>query len=429
MLDELYKNCYTDVMLKTLADVNEYLRDYYSLSGPPKLGTNYALEDTFELARCVGNPQERLKVVHVAGTSGKTSTSYMMAALLRESGKKVGLTVSPHISSIKERVQIDGEVLDDETFIGLFREYSELVEQGMSKRPSYFELMMIFALWVFDKVGVDYAVVETGLGGMYDTSNVCRREDKLCIITDIGFDHTHILGNTLALISEQKAGIIANGNHVCMYEQSGEVMSPVRDVAEHFKAVLHTYQSSDGTYYERNFGLARHAYAVLVERDGLGLLDEAQLERVRHTQVPGRLEKIRVGDTTFVLDGAHNEQKMRTLFATLDRLYPGKKWPIALALKHDKDISDVATLIRDHAEHITATAYQQGQDMPIASTPVDELAALFAGDDVTTIPVLSDALQLALDRADAMVLVTGSLYAVAEARAWLLDQKQGIVEA
>lgn len=410
-------------MIKSMRDVEVYLREYYVLSGSPRIGTNYRLEDTFELAEHVGSPHERLRVIHVAGTSGKTSTAYYCAALLHEAGATVGLTVSPHISTVAERAQINGEPLDEDEYVGLFREYIAKVERLPGRQPSYFELMLVFALWVFDRRRVDYAVVETGMGGKYDSTNICRREDKLCIITDIGYDHVRILGEDLPSITAHKAGIIAEGNIVCTYEQDPEVMRVVRSIVYNNNADLQiASESNPTTYMQRNFELALFAHKKLAIRDGLRALTAREIYDVRNTSIPGRLEKIQRRSTTYLLDGAHNEQKMRTLFSTLDELNPGKKWPTILALKHDKDIKNVVPIIVAHATTILVSEYKKSQDMPISAVPAAQLAALFEGYsiDVQIEPDLVRAMQ-SIESEHGDILLTGSLYAVSEARAWLVE--------
>lgn len=157
---------------------------------------------------------------------------------MRLSGAKVGLTVSPHIVSIAERVQINGLPLDEESFCRYMSEFLQKIEDSKFGTPSYFEVMMVFALWVFDKEAVDYVVVETGLGGLHDSSNICRREDKIFVITDIGIDHTHVLGSNIESIAWQKAGIVAPGNHVIMHSQSQVVTGVVAEEVRKQHATL-----------------------------------------------------------------------------------------------------------------------------------------------------------------------------------------------
>lgn len=415
---------------RTIQDIEVALMPYTQQSARNFRGGAATLDTTRALARTVGDPQDRLRVVHVAGTSGKTTTSYYIAALLHAAGYTVGLTTSPHITSIKERAQVDGEVLPHDEYIRLFTEYLELVEvSGLS--PSYFELMMVFAYWVFDRLGVDYAVIETGVGGRYDSSNIARRPDKVCVITDIGFDHVNILGDSLTEITTQKAGIIANGNIVCMYKQPGAVMDVVRQtVATHQATLYEAPEHQDASYFVRNVELAIFAYTQIARRDRLGELDEKLVQKVRHIHVPGRFEHVRAGRTTFVLDGAHNEQKMIALFHLFDQRYPGRKLPIIFAAKSDKDTAGMLQLLAAHASSVVASEFRIEQDMPTAAVPATEIARIFSGEgiDALTISRLADALERMIDEREQLVLVTGSFFAVAEARAWLIDQKHAIVE-
>ena len=252
--------------------------------------------------------------------------------------------------------------------------------------------------------------------------------DKLCIITDIGYDHMHVLGHTLREIAAQKAGIIALGNTVVMYEQAPEIMASVHETVTHEGAKLILIpQEQMNTYFERNFNLAHHAYQVLATRDHLPVLSSNDMGAIFNSvHVPGRLEKIVVESTTFILDGAHNEQKLSALFSTLDTLYGVKKWPILLALKADKDAVRISQIITEHAAEIVVSEFRGIQDTPVTATPAIELAEFF--DKAQVIVPLESALQYFLDQDVKEVLVTGSFFAVAEARAWLITHKHGIVE-
>jgi len=186
----------------------------------------------------LGNPQERLRIIHIAGTSGKTSTAYYAAALLTAAGKKAGLTVSPHVDLLNERVQINMTPLPEALFVREMNEFMACVEQG-GFTPTYFELLYAFAFWEFARQQVEYAVIETGVGGLLDNTNVVTRSDKVCVLTDIGFDHTSLLGTTLPEIARQKAGIIQLHNAVFCWRQSAEVLAVFRAVTRQKQADLH----------------------------------------------------------------------------------------------------------------------------------------------------------------------------------------------
>lgn len=373
-------------------------------------------ERTFALAALVNNPQQQLRVVHVAGTSGKTSTTYYIARLLTAAGIKTGLTVSPHITSITERVQINGRPLPDATFCAYMSEFLPLVVTDEEDLPSYFEVMMVFALWVFAREKVDYAVIETGLGGLHDSSNICRRADKLCVITDIGIDHTHILGSTIKAIAAQKVGIIAPGNTVVMYRQGRAVMDVVRRQVARQGSTLTVLSGEHADYQDRNFALALFAYAQLVRRDGLPLLGETVLQQIRQRQIPGRLEVISRRGVQIVRDGAHNEQKMYALVKTLKARYPGRKWAVVLAMKQGKDYETVMATLAPIMQRAVVTQFHLSQDAPIVSIEPGTLAHEFAAYGIEAVeqPTVSAAVDLLIDEKEPHILVTGSLYMMGE---------------
>lgn len=374
------------------------------------------LDRTLRLAEAVGSPHERLRVVHIAGTSGKTSTSYMTAHLLRSTGKKVGLTVSPYVVSITERVQLGDELMSEDEFVRYFTEFQKAAEE-IDFTPTYFEYMMVFALWVFDQAGVEYAVVETGLGGLLDASNICRRADKLCVITDIGLDHVKILGNTLSEIATQKAGIIAPGNTVVMYEQGSEVMAVFREAAAASEADLIEVQPQNGDLFmKRNARLSFEAYNFLAKRDGLPILGATTLEDVAQLVVPGRLQTIQYHGKEILLDGAHNHQKMQALTRALKALYPGVRFSAVYAMKADKDYKAVVAEIAPLLERVIVVPLHVGGDMPVEYVGLEELGAEFrrCGVIATTASSGKEAIDRLINQPDANILVTGSLYLVSE---------------
>ena len=201
--------------IRTIKDAEKALFPYIPLVAQ-LTGKDTTLERVKPLASLAGHPENQLKVIHIAGTSGKTSTAYYMAALLRAAGKNVGLTVSPHIDSITERVQINGRPLPDEQFCSELEQFLKIVKTA-PQAPSFFELLYVFSLWVFARAKVDYAVVETGMGGLFDATNIVTRPDKICIITDIGLDHTHILGDTVELSPSRRSELsIATTRYLCI---------------------------------------------------------------------------------------------------------------------------------------------------------------------------------------------------------------------
>jgi dihydrofolate synthase/folylpolyglutamate synthase len=382
------------------------------------------LERVTNLLEAAGNPHEKLKIVHIAGTSGKTSTSYYVAELLKASGKKVGLTVSPHVEGVNERVQINGEPMSEVLFCKELGEFLDMVGSA-ARKPSYFEVLTAFAFWVFERQGVDYAVLETGLGGLYDATNVTRRPDKVCVITDIGFDHMHILGNTLDKIASQKAGIIQDRNHAFMYEQGDEIMRSVRDRATKKHAELHTLHEEAerharkdilvdmAAYQQRNWLLAYSAYRHLEKRDGLKHLDDKTLIRTQSIRIPGRMDILDLNGKTLVMDGAHNGQKMGAFIRSFRIMYPGVKPAVMISLRDTKDHGDLVPLLKPFASRIITTAFTASQDTLIRSMDPDVLAKAFRDGGITDVVSIRDyaeAFKTLLDSPEDVYMVTGSFY-------------------
>ncbi|MGH7240906.1 MAG: bifunctional folylpolyglutamate synthase/dihydrofolate synthase [Candidatus Saccharimonadales bacterium] len=413
--------------INNIEEANQLLQPYVPLSA--KLtGEDSTLDRSRPLMITLGNPEKKLRAVHIAGTSGKTSTAYFVAALLHAAGKKVGLTVSPHIDSITERVQIDGQPLPDETFCAYLGEFLDIVEAGNFK-PSYFELLTAFSFWVFEREGVDYAVLETGLGGRYDTTNLADRPDKLCVITDIGFDHMNILGNTIEEIADQKAGIIHPGNEVVMYAQSDEVNSVIRVQTEKVQATLHmvtpgatevNFAADVPDFQKHNWQLAYAAYQLLAQRDGLPGLSSEQLLATQAVQVPARMDVFRIAGKTVIMDGAHNGQKMQTLLMSFAQQYPGVKPAVMLALKQGKEPADVVPLLIPFAAHSIITEFNTAQDLPAVSFAAQDLADIFKAHDAPNVIVEPDnhkAFQHLLAADESICIITGSFYLLSQIRA------------
>jgi dihydrofolate synthase/folylpolyglutamate synthase len=411
------------VTIKNLTEATRILRSYANRD-PKAIGKNFTLERVHPLMEAAGNPQDRLRVVHIAGTSGKTSTAYFMAALLRASGKKIGMTVSPHVDSVTERIQINGIPLSEDVFCSELSEFIEIVERA-GQHPSYFELLYALSLWVFDRQKVDYAVLETGLGGLYDATNVTKRPDKVCIITDIGFDHTNILGNTLAKIAAQKIGIVHKHNVVFMYQQPEEVMKVVRNWAKKKQATINivkeqaTQNTKVADYQQRNWLLAYNTYLYLEKRDKLKHLTRQALQKTREVIVPGRMDIRKLQGKTLVMDGAHNRQKMTAFITSFQRLHPGVKPAVLIGLKRTKDHEDIAPVLVPFASRIIITSFETTQDSKIRSTDPEIVGAslLEAGaGQVEIIPNQNEAVEALLNSPEEVCVVTGSFYLLGRIR-------------
>ena len=414
---------------ETLADVEKALEPYFAVASMTT-GKHITLKRTERLMAHLGNPEKHLRIIHIAGTSGKTSTTTFIASLLHTTGKKIGHTISPHVLGLNERVQVDGQPLSERTFCAYMSEFLPLLEDAPEK-PTWFEVMIAFAYWVFAvKEEVDYAVMETGLGGLQDSTNVAERADKLCVLTDIGLDHMQVLGDRLGAIAHQKAGIIHENNVALMYEQDEEIMRVVRYwVSQQEDAELYTFTQAKleevyksgflpglADYQKRNWLLAWATYRFVCRRDGMRLTSDEAIRATQAVNVPGRMEEVSVGSRTIVLDGAHNEQKMRAFVASFRAKYPATRPVMLLALKEGKELEAIAPLVADLASHIIVTRFSEVQDLPFrAMNPKDIARDLTEqGVSVQVEPDLLKAWSAYLQNIEKIGVVTGSFYLIAE---------------
>ncbi len=406
--------------MKTFAEVNQVLRQFW----PDKLSRPqvYTLDSMVRLMDYLDNPQDKLKIIHVAGTSGKTSTAYYAAALLKAAGKKVGLTVSPHVDEINERVQIDLVPMSEAAFCRELTTFLGVLKKS-GVEASYFEVMIAFAYWEFVRQGVEYASIEVGLGGLLDATNVITRPDKVCVITDIGLDHLNVLGDTLEAIAEQKAGIIGLHNSVFCYRQEKAIIDQIDKQARQKQADLHILEPTAAlskleslpVFQQRNLGLARAAVDCMLEQNDEPLLTDAMLAQAAKTYIPARMETMSYGDKTIIVDGAHNAQKLHALTASVRRKYPDQ--PIAAVVSfvdgRGYRLEDSAEELARLLDHIIITSFEGPQDGPNQSVKSDDLVDIFTRHGATSIEVVSDpqaALQTLIARPEPILMVTGSFY-------------------
>ena len=409
-------------MISSFKEAEEYFERY----SPPRQQGHYQLDRMRELMKRLGNPQNKIPVIHVAGTSGKTSTSYFIRALLQHSGMKTGLTVSPHITSIAERTQIDGKNLPEEIYLSYINQFKDSIMSFSDLEPTYFELAVAFSYWVFYRESVDYAVVETGLGGLLDATNVIDNEDKLCVITPIGYDHTQILGDTLQEIATQKAGIIGDKNEVLISHQNQLLMSVFKDAAAKKSARIRLQARYPvpqflPAFQADNWQLARTAFDVLARRNPrIKKLSVVEFESSALETPPGRYEKYRIGDKTIILDGAHNPQKIAALIESIP-VEAARGLVIMASLRKGPDgkIDDCIQLLTNLHRPIIVTEFKVGQDSKeIQSESVHNMAQIAErhGGEVVLAPDYSEAFNILMKSPGNIKLVTGSLYLVSLVR-------------
>jgi len=424
---------YNDTMqvISSLSEAEALLKRYApaNLTRPA-----YTLDHIQRCMEFLGNPQNRLRVIHVAGTSGKTSTSYYIAALLQQTGKKVGLSVSPHIESLNERVQINLTPLAEKDFCSELAIFFDLVQQSDIVLSS-FECLAAFMYWEFARQKVDYAVVEVGLGGTLDATNLVENRHKACIITDIGYDHQEVLGNSLAEIAGNKAGIIGLHNQVFCYDQGAEVTSVIQHRARQKQADLRFVDQELPEkfaflplFQQRNFNLSVAVVGQLLERDSLPQLNDGAILQAAQVHIPARMEQFTVGGKTIILDGAHNAQKLQALHDSLLVQYPDQSVAVLVAFKAKQAnrIEQATEVLSKLGNHIIVTTY----GTPSAIEPYGEDPAIIAALckihgslSVETIANPAHAFRQLLSRPESVLLITGSFYLFNDIRPLLKPAK------
>lgn len=416
--------------LITLHDVDQAL-EKYALAMTRSLRKEASLVPARKLMQLLGNAQLKLPVIHVAGTSGKTSTTHYIASLLMAGGYKVGHTESPHVSHVNERVQINLEPIPGAQFAARLGEYLKIIEAS-DLEPSYFEVLIGFAYWMFEREKVDWAVIETGLGGTFDATNVADQSSKICVITDIGLDHTAILGDTLEQIAHWKAGIIHAGNEVYMLEQSPEVTAVFAKRAQEVGANLYVISEAGQATLREKLGAALQGLPLFQQRNAvlafaavrnkLVSLSDQQLADALHIAIPGRMEirKLKAGQK-LILDGAHNPQKMEALARALQAEIEGSRVALMVGMKDSKDYETALQNLVEIADYAIATEFSMQQDMPIRAVPAEHVGRFLTDAGIAT-QVVSDyrqALEALLARPEKVLLVTGSIYLIGHVKQML----------
>ena len=389
------------------------------------------LERTQEMLRCLGNPEKKLKFVHVAGTNGKGSTAACIAAVLQQAGYRTGLYTSPYINRFNERMQINGEEIADdelERVVDAIRPFADAMEDT----PTEFEVVTAFSMKYFLDNKADIVVCEVGMGGELDATNVIDTPE-VAVITAIGLDHTAVLGDTLPKIASSKAGIIKAGGLVCAYPADEDVTAVFEDKCREVGASLTMTDMSTlnlksveldgctfdydglkdvfvplaGSYQPWNAAVAITACRLLASR-GWKITDEDIVKGMAKVKWPGRFEVL-MKSPVFVLDGAHNPHGIRATVASLKDHFGDRKLTFVMGVMADKDVTQMVEMLAPLADRI----YTARPDNSRAMDPMD-LARKFQLQGVTALPCPS--IQRAVDEAiahegpDGVVIALGSLY-------------------
>jgi len=426
----------------------EYLNsfvNYEQIPGVSYAQAGYSLKHVEELLNRMGNPQLAARTVHIAGTKGKGSVAAMIAQVLSVSGYKTGLYTSPHLLNLRERIKLDGNLISEAEFAAAMAKVKPFIESmkqdAAFRQLTYFEALTVLAFVYFQEKQADFQVLEVGLGGRLDATNVVP-SPAVCIITPVSFDHTQILGNTLAQIAREKAGIIKPGCWVVLSPQPEEAASVFSDVCRDKQAKA-IWVGRDITWH-RIGGNLDHQSLVINGRNGkykvnIPLLGDFQLENastavaaleilasegfaispasiargLAEVKWSGRFQVVRQ-DPTVLIDGAHNVESIRRLVDNIRAYFASKRIFLVFGTSSDKDIPGIVKELVPLSPQVIVTQASHSRAAPLAT-----LVAEFAkrGIQPETRRSVTEAISRALSLAEKtdLICVTGSLFVVAEA--------------
>lgn len=416
------------------------------IHGTKKFGSKLGLDNIRELLRLLGNPHNDLKFIHVAGTNGKGSTSSFIASILIEGGYKVGLFTSPYLEVFNERMRINNQDISDDSLakmtLTVKEKVDEMLERGMA-HPTEFEIVTAIAMQYYKEENVDFVVLEVGLGGRYDSTNVIENS-VASVITTISMDHTDILGDTIGKIAYEKAGIIKDNGFVVSYPQENEAQEVIVEVAKEKNARLafvptynievkettefgskfsFEYKNTKmtdleigliGAHQTQNAATALTTVLALREEGHISITDEAIKKGLRGTKWSGRLEVLR-RKPTFLIDGAHNIQGIQALKNTLKSVFSYDKLILGVAILADKDVDHMIEELTPIADKIVVT-----EANIFRALKAEELAAKIEkyNNNITIESNIEKAVQKTFEIANEndLILFSGSLYLIGDVR-------------
>ena len=429
------------------SQAEEYLNsftNYEQIPGISYVQPGYSLKHVEELLNRMGNPQLAARTIHIAGTKGKGSVSAMVAQVLSSSGYKTGLYTSPHFHTLRERISIDGSLISEAEFAAAMAEIKPFIESMRKdtafRQLTYFEALTALAFAYFKKKQVDFQVLEVGLGGRLDATNVAS--PIICIITPISLDHTQILGDSLEEIAREKAGIIKSGCWVVLSPQPEEAASVISDICREKEAKVVqvgediTWHKIGGDLYPQSLVIEgrRNNYQVSIPLSGdfqlenaasavaalevLGsagfAISTADIARgLARVKWPGRFHILQEYPTVLV-DGAHNVASIKRLVDNIKGYFAHKRIFLVFGTSCDKDIPGIINELVPLSPQVIVTRTAHSRAAPL-STLVAEFSK--QGIELEIRETVTEAISRALSLADrtGLICVTGSLFVVAEA--------------
>ena len=430
----------------TYEEAESYIND------TPKFTKKNTLENTRMVLDAMGHPERKMKLIHVAGSNGKGSVCAYLSSILKAAGKEVGLFTSPHLVKINERFKINEEDVSDELFLEAFEGVMDLVRQLLKEKPeefahpTFFELLFLMGIYIFDKAHMEYVVLETGLGGRFDATNVIEKP-LVSVITSISLEHTEYLGDTYAKIAGEKAGIIKEGCPVVYDGTRKDVEEAILKKASEmhakayvirpdmYKILMNTHKtidfSMDTGYYEpmdvsidsvAEYQIMNAMEAVTAaEVMDIGLTEEDIHRGMERMHWQGRMETVLPG---VILDGAHNDSGVEEFVKTARKFQKDTKLTLLFSCVKEKDYDG---MIRTICESLDFESVVVTQIDSYRQVPSEELAQIFR--KYTTRPVeeisfIDDAFDEAMKRkGDGVLFCVGSLYLVGSLKSLIRSRK------
>lgn len=432
-------------------ELNAMVAELYTRPGQAR--RKFSLGEIRVLLAALGDPHLRFPAVLIAGTNGKGSTAATLASILTASGLQTGLYTSPHLARANERIRVDGAEIADDDFAALYfrvHDAAQLLVVGgqLAQLPSFFEVLTAMAFLHFSQAGVEIAVVEVGMGGRLDATNIL--EPVLSVITDISLDHTEWLGSTIGAITREKAGILRPGGTLITLPQhpeanqvlgeeaarldvrgvSAAAYMPPQDVAgdgpyciEVLGQAVEVDSPLTGAHQHRNLALAIAAAVELAGKPGFPVTAASIAAGIRQTRWPGRLEHIRRDGQEWILDVAHNPAGAWALRAGLKHAFAeGKPRTLVFSCLRDKPLTEMAQILFMLFDQVIVVPIHSAR-----ATGLDELlaAATATGTAAVGADSVAQALRLAQERAQGgVIVVSGSVYLVGEVRSLLLAGRE-----
>lgn len=417
-----------------------------------KFGMRLGLDNIKKLLELLGNPQNNLKIIHVAGTNGKGSTCSFISSILKESGYKVGLYTSPFLETFTERIRVNGENIREEEvgkIVSLIKEKIEIMVSEGYSYPTEFEIVTAMAFYYYNQEKVDFVALEVGLGGRYDATNVIDKP-VVSAITSISLDHTGILGDTLAKIAFEKGGIIKENCPTIVYPQQEEASEVIKNICAEkkskyiecdFKNIEIKSSNINSQIYNCNINgkelrdleiklIGAHQIKnSIVALNVIEYLNDIKItniseENIRkgllETKWPGRIEKISE-NPMFIIDGAHNEEGAKSLANSIDKYFENKNKILVIGMLEDKDIDSVLDLLIPKFNKVITTT----PDNPraIDANKLKEKIERY-NIEVTCKPNIKEAVDYALEisNKDDVIISAGSLYMIGNVRTIIVNK-------